>query len=72
MNNGIFSWFYQALGGIIAEEPGYRKVRIEPQLPKGVDWVEVTQETPYGTIEVRHTRQPDGSIKSIVNKPNIL
>ena len=70
--NGIFSWFYQALGGIIAEEPGYRKVRIEPQLPKGVDWVEVTQETPYGTIEVRHTRQPDGSIKSIVNKPNTL
>lgn len=50
--NGIFSWFYQALGGIIPEEPGYRKVRIEPQVPAGLEWVEVTQQTPYGPIVV--------------------
>lgn len=50
--NGIGSWFYQALGGIIPLEPGYRKVLIDPQMPKGVDWVKVTKETPYGTIKV--------------------
>ncbi|MCR5131372.1 MAG: glycoside hydrolase family 78 protein [Prevotella sp.] len=51
--NGIGSWFYQALGGIIADEPGYRHVRIVPQVPEGLEWVHVTQETPYGTIVVR-------------------
>ena len=51
--NGIGSWFYQALGGIIPEEPGYRHIRIEPQIPEGLEWVRVSQETPYGSIMVR-------------------
>lgn len=50
--NGIGSWFYQALGGIVPLEPGYRKVLIDPQMPAGLDWVKVTKETPYGTIKV--------------------
>ena len=50
--NGIGSWFYQALGGIIPLEPGYRKVKIDPQMPQGLDWVKVTKETPYGPITV--------------------
>ena len=50
--NGIGSWFYQALGGIIPEEPGYRRVRIDPQVPQGLEWVRVSQDTPYGTISV--------------------
>lgn len=50
--NGIGSWFYQALGGIIADEPGYRHVTINPQRPEGLEWVKVTKETPYGTIRV--------------------
>lgn len=56
--NGIGSWFYQALGGIIPEAPGYRRLRIEPQVPAGLDWVEVRQETPYGPVRVaRHGRK---------------
>ncbi|MBO6063886.1 MAG: family 78 glycoside hydrolase catalytic domain [Bacteroidales bacterium] len=50
--NGIGSWFYEALGGIRALEPGYRRVRIAPQAPEGLEWVKVTQETPYGPITV--------------------
>ena len=50
--NGIGSWFYEALGGIRALEPGYRRVRIDPQVPAGLDRVSVTQETPYGPIVV--------------------
>jgi len=53
--NGIGSWFYGALGGIIPLEPGCRRVRIDPQIPEGLDWVKVTRETPYGPITVeRH------------------
>ena len=50
--NGIGSWFYEALGGIVALEPGYRRVRIAPQIPAGLDWVKVTRPTPYGPITV--------------------
>ena len=39
-------------GGIIPEEPGYRRVRIDPQVPQGLEWVRVSQDTPYGTISV--------------------
>ncbi|MCR5709463.1 MAG: glycoside hydrolase family 78 protein [Bacteroidales bacterium] len=51
--NGIGSWFYQALGGIIPEEAGYRRVLIDPQIPEGLRWVRVSQETPCGTIVVK-------------------
>lgn len=50
--NGIGSWFYQALGGIIPDEPGYRHICLNPQIPEGLEKVSVTQETPYGTITV--------------------
>jgi len=51
--NGIASWFYQALGGIIPDKPGYRHIIIKPQLPQGVKWVHVTKVTPYGSVSVR-------------------
>ncbi|MGN1214878.1 MAG: family 78 glycoside hydrolase catalytic domain, partial [Candidatus Cryptobacteroides sp.] len=60
--NGIGSWFYQALGGIIQEDAAYRHVRIEPQFPEGLEWVRVSQETPYGTICVAWKRS--GALKA--------
>ena len=53
--NGIGSWFYQALGGIRADEnfPGYQRVLISPQVPKGVTWANTSKETPYGTVSVK-------------------
>ncbi|MBQ6910844.1 MAG: family 78 glycoside hydrolase catalytic domain [Bacteroidales bacterium] len=50
--NGIGSWFYEALGGIVPLEPGCRKVRIDPQVPDGLEWVKVVRDTPYGPISV--------------------
>jgi alpha-L-rhamnosidase len=53
--NGIGSWFYQALGGIQPDEksPGYRHFMIKPEVPQGITWVNVSKETPYGTISVK-------------------
>lgn len=50
--NGIGTWFYQALGGLRTDSraPGYKHVRIDPQIPAGVTWCRVTKETPYGPI----------------------
>lgn len=52
--NGIGTWFYQALGGIVPDPsaPGYRHFRIDPQYAEKLTWTRVTKETPYGTISV--------------------
>ena len=52
--NGVGTWFYQAVGGIRPDEnnPGYKHVYIEPQIPAGVTWAKTTKESPYGTISV--------------------
>ena len=52
--NGIGSWFYQALGGIIPDEnsPGYQHVFISPQLAKGIEWVKASKDTPIGNLSV--------------------
>lgn len=58
--NGADSWFYQALGGIIPSSPGYKTVFIDPQAPRGLEWVRVSRETPYGTILVHWQRDAEG------------
>lgn len=63
--NGIGSWFYQALGGIIPTQPGYRRVTIHPQTPAGLSWAEASVETPYGTLSVRWEREADGIILNV-------
>jgi alpha-L-rhamnosidase len=52
--NGVGSWFYQAVGGIIPDEkyPGYSHFIIDPQIPEGVTWAKISKETPYGTVSV--------------------
>jgi len=52
--NGIGSWFYQAVGGILPNEntPGYKMVKIQPQVPQGVTWAKTYKETPYGKLSV--------------------
>jgi len=52
--NGIGTWFYQAVGGIRADEnvPGYKKIIIDPQIPEGISWANCSKETPYGTVSV--------------------
>ena len=53
--NGIGSWFYQSLGGIIKDEnsSGYQHIIIDPDIPDGITWANTTKETPYGTITVK-------------------
>ncbi len=52
--NSIGSWFYQAIGGIrpIEDEPSYRKIIIEPQIPEGITWAKAYKETPFGKVSV--------------------
>ncbi len=52
--NGIGSWFYQAVAGIRPADnvPAYRKVMINPQIPKDITSASAAKETPYGELAV--------------------
>lgn len=46
----IGDWMVKQLAGITALEPGYKKSRIMPQLVRGIEEVNASYETPYGTL----------------------
>ncbi|MCM1039975.1 MAG: glycoside hydrolase family 78 protein [Ruminococcus sp.] len=47
----IGSWLYERVAGIRAMEPGYKKIRIQPMLTKGMTEVSASYESVYGTIK---------------------
>jgi alpha-L-rhamnosidase len=69
--NGIGTWFYQAVGGIRPDPsaPGYRRVIINPQIPKGINWAKVSKETPYGTLVVKWEKN-DEKIRFDITVPS--
>jgi len=54
--------------GIKILEPGCKSVEIKGDLGD-LDWAEGTFPTPFGTIYVRHQKQDDGSLKTVINAP---
>lgn len=46
----IGDWMYRKLAGINPMEPGYKKIKIEPMLTRGITWVDATYSTAYGEI----------------------
>ena len=66
--SGPTAWLSQNVLGVKPLEPGFKRVRIAPQLGR-LKWVEGTYPTPLGPIKVRHERQPDGSVKSDIQAP---
>lgn len=47
----IGSWLYEKAAGIQSLEPGYKKIRIQPMLTKGMTEVSAEFESVYGTIK---------------------
>ena len=47
----IGSWLYEKIAGIRPEEPGYKKICIQPILTKGMTEVSASYESVYGTIK---------------------
>lgn len=48
----VDDWMFRRIAGIRELEPGFRAARIEPDLECGLEWVDASHETPYGTIAV--------------------
>lgn len=66
---GPTAWLSKNVLGVTPVAPGCAQVRISPKLGH-LAWAEGTFPTPKGPIHVRHDKQADGSIKSIVKLPD--
>ena len=66
--SGPTAWLSRHVLGVVPVEPGFRKVVIDPNLGD-LEWAEGTFPTPYGLIEVKHKKNPDGSVSSEVKLP---
>jgi alpha-L-rhamnosidase len=66
---GPTAWLSKNVLGITPAAPGFTKVRIAPRLGR-LKWAEGTYPTPKGVIHVRHDKQADGSIKSVIKLPD--
>ena len=63
----VDEWLYGRLAGIRPASPGFRSSRIEPDLDAGLDWVDASQDTPYGPLRVRWERDADDPARITVH-----
>jgi alpha-L-rhamnosidase len=63
----IGAWFYRSLGGIRADEPGFKSFIVEPYT-ETLDWVKCQYESPYGPIS-SNWRKKDGVLTMEVTVP---
>jgi alpha-L-rhamnosidase len=70
MMGSVDAWFYEALGGINVdpEHPGYRHIRIEPQVVRDLTSVSATVGTVRGQVTSAWTHEP-GAITLQVDVP---
>lgn len=66
--SGPTAWLSQHVLGVQPLEPGFKRVRIAPQLGR-LQWAEGSYPTPQGAIRIRHERRADGTIKSDIKAP---
>lgn len=66
--SGPTSWLTEHVLGVQVVEPGGRVLRIRPNLGH-LSFVEGTYPTPLGVVKLRHTHQPDGSVKTVAEAP---
>ncbi len=71
MLGSIGSWFYSRLAGIRPNEeaPGFGQIRITPQLPSGLDYLDATYYSCRGPIHVHVHRKIDGKIDCRADHP---
>jgi len=66
--SGPTAWLSRQVLGVEPVEPGFKKVRIRPNLGR-LKWAEGTYPTPHGVIRVRHERRADGTVETHTTLP---
>ena len=66
--SGPTSWLTQYVLGIKVIEPGCKKIKLDPHLCD-LEWVKGSFPTPYGVVEIEHTKTSSGEIKTTYKVP---
>lgn len=66
--SGPTPWMTQHILGVEVTDAGCKSITITPHLGD-LKWVEGTFPTPFGVVYVKHTKDENGKIKSIVKVP---
>lgn len=61
----VENWVMTYMAGIHQLAPGYAKVKIEPQMPDGMDYINYSIETVRGDIEVKCERKNGQIVKTV-------
>jgi alpha-L-rhamnosidase len=64
----VGEWMYKTLGGLQLIEPGYKKFAVNPDYDCGLDSASISQDSPYGRIEVSW-KKADGKVELNVTVP---
>ncbi|MDR1517308.1 MAG: glycoside hydrolase family 78 protein [Dysgonamonadaceae bacterium] len=64
----LLVWFYEYLGGIKAAEPGFKKIEMKPCAPEGLNFVNASLKSVYGTIESAWKKE-EGKFSWTINVP---
>jgi len=70
MFSDIGAWFYKALGGIVPETPGFRRVTIRPNVVGDLEWVRADHKSPFGTIRSHWRREGNRLVMEVAVPPN--
>ena len=66
--SGPTPWLTEYMLGVKIIAPGCKAIKIEPHLGD-LSFVEGTYPTPYGIVKIKHVKQADGKVKSVINAP---
>ena len=64
----LLTWMFQDLAGIAPAAPGFKKIRMKPVFPAGLDFADCTYNTPYGQVSSSWIKK-DGKIGWDVTVP---
>ena len=66
--SGPTAWMSEHVLGVKIAESGCKVIKIAPNLGD-LQWVEGTFPTPYGVVQIKHTKESDGKIVTKVKSP---
>ena len=68
----IGDWMYRSVAGLDTdgEGPGYKRIRIQPHIGKGLDHAAASLHTPYGLAESKWSRQNGRLTLDVTIPPN--
>lgn len=66
--SGPTAWLTEHVLGIKVVAPGSKEIKVIPNLGD-LDYVEGTFPTPYGLLHVKHTKQQNGEVTSVIKAP---